>query len=869
MDRKLPVASLLSLTIAALLGGCGGSDSADKTPTDPVTPTTKSLDVRAVDGYLKGAQVWLDINGDYALTEGEPTAITDGTGKATLDVTKVENPAQYRVLVKAIVGQTTDVGDGTGTPKAVTKAFTMAAPAGVSIVTPLTTLVAQQMAANTGMTQEQASQEVATQLGLGADKAADLMKDFIAEKNSTGQVYALNIVAALPEKLDDDTADDLLTQGAAIGKALDDYLAQNPLDDDTQPDDIKVVIGDDGKVDDVIKDSDGDGQDDDDIPPVPSDTLASFLLSASDMYMAGGDDESLWTDHWQSLGSGAFGWKESNILIGKAQYKVDTSMGDVSYRLGDSGWIERKDSDDIHMLANSDGSVSLIDPSHAGKLTGSCQDVGGKLLTSVVGSSSQIVDGSATFTVGAVGCAVHFSDAATDASYRIDTWDNGENSVSVNGLKASTLADLFSSSAPVAEGPNAIATVFDKPIDTWSESYGNVRLVLVRSAANATSGVAQLWQYNSTLHGYQLLSDVTPENHQGWTLQTLHGVTLLTFSAAIDQYLNQGDDYTRVGLTEWQGRVQWVDNSGGGDDGTMLFMNKVAYDDLMKGRTLVTDSGNGDNGGEQGYISSYPSMYLRGSFNNWSKDTPMTLVADYLWEAKVTFAAGDKYKFDVAGDWKINFGGHQDGQLDGSAENDGADLTVTNPGVYVVLFNDATRQYQVQLVSGDVTGDAAAAAFADLITSKRTVYSLYSEQGNLGITEVKGANQFMPYVFDYSSNQLLVDEEHLGTGELVVNDDNSVSLMVANEQGDMEQDGTIRCTGVRDLNGSQIKEVLAQVTDPAQKAAMEAKFGTATFSLGAKAYLNTHSYGDGSSDVEVVLNEIAYENLLAAIGNPA
>lgn len=187
----------------------------------------------------------------------------------------------------------------------------------------------------------------------------------------------------------------------------------------------------------------------------------------------------------------------------------------------------------------------------------------------------------------------------TDAIYRIENWTNAENAVYVNGVEASTLADLFSSSAPVAEGPNAIATVFDKPIDTWSESYGNVRLVLVRSAANATSGIAQLWQYNANVHGYQLLSDVTPANHQGWTLQTLHGVTLLTLSDTIQQYLNQGDDYMRVGLTEWQGRVQWVDNdNGGGHDETILFMNKVAYDDLMKGRTLVTDSDDDNGDGE-------------------------------------------------------------------------------------------------------------------------------------------------------------------------------------------------------------------------------------------------------------------------------
>jgi hypothetical protein len=899
MDRKLPVASLLSLTIAALLGGCGGSDSADKT-TDPVTPTptTKLLDVRAVDGYLKGAQVWLDINGDYALTEGEPTAITDGTGKASLVVTKIDHPEQYRVLVQAIAKQTTDVGDGTGTPKPVAKTFTMAAPAGISTVTPLTTLVAQQMAADAGMTQAQAAQEVATQLGLGADKAGELLKDFIAEKNSTGQIYALNIVAALPEELDDDTADDLLTQGAAIGKALDDYLAQNPLDDETKPEDIKVVIGDDGTVDDVIKDSDGDGEDDDDIPPVPSDTLASFFLSTSDIYMAGGGDSGdaeLWTDHWQSQGSGILGWKESNILIGKTQYSVDTSMGDVSYRLGDSGWTEVRDSDDIHMVGNSDGSVSLTDSSHAGKLTGSCQDVGGKTLASVVGSSTQVVDSSATFTAGAVGCTVDFSDTATDANYRIDNWTHGENAVDVNGVKASTLADLFSSSAPVVEGPNAIATVFDKPIDTWSESYGNVRLVLVRSAANATSGIAQLWQYNANVQGYQLLSDVTPANHQGWTLQTLHGVTLLTFSDAIEQYLNQGDDYTRVGLTEWQGRVQWVDNSAGGDDGTMLFMNKVAYDDLMKGRTLVTDSddsdgdgvadtndafpndasewsdtdgdGVGDNGDafpndptkwqvETGFVSTYPTMNLRGTFNNWGV-TPMTLVADHLWSVTVSFSSDGAFKFDVAGDWLTNFG---DANHDGTAEVNTADIVVAAAGTYVVTFNDETKQYTLQAEGGASTEEAAA-AFVALINSDDVFYSLYQEHDQLGLTRVDG-NSYQGYLLDYAQAQKSLVPIDSGTFTLSADTNNLVTMAVG------DNSSTIICQQVQELGGVKIQELLAQITSVDSLAAMQQTFGATVFSDGAKAYINQHTDSEGSS-TEIVLNDVAYQDLLAIIGNPA
>ncbi len=605
MKKNIPVKRLLSLAICSVLAGCGGNGSSGQSTTPPSTATSKSLDVRAIDGYLKGAQVWLDLNSDGLLTTGEPNATTDATGKATLDVTAIATPTDYRLLVQAIANQTEDVGDGTSGAVAtkVTKSYVMSAPKGSTVVTPLTTLVEQTMSAK-GLTQEQAAQEVATQLGLDSSKAAELLTDFMASNSRTYQVYATNLVSALPESgLSSQAAESLLSKGSAIGKAIEAYLAQNPLDASTKPSAIKVVLNVDGSVDDVIKDSDGDGQDDDDIPPVPSDTLASFLLSTSDMYMAGdGGADELWTDHWQSLGSGKFSWQESNILIGKSQYMVDPYSDDMSYRLTDAGWTEMTDHKEVQFVGNSDGSVSFTDNGQAAKLTGSCKDVGGKTLASIVTpltASTQVVDGSATFTAGALGCELRYTAMTTDAIYRIENWTNAENAVYVNGVEASTLADLFSSSAPVAEGPNAIATVFDKPIDTWRESYGNVRLVLVRSAANATSGIAQLWQYNANVHGYQLLSDVTPANHQGWTLQTLHGVTLLTLSDTIQQYLNQGDDYMRVGLTEWQGRVQWVDNdNGGGHDETILFMNKVAYDDLMKGRTLVTDSDDDNGDGE-------------------------------------------------------------------------------------------------------------------------------------------------------------------------------------------------------------------------------------------------------------------------------
>lgn len=580
MNRTLPVASVLSLLIASALAGCGGGGGGNQS-----TAPSSTLAVRAVDGYLKGAVVWLDTNADYALSAGEPQAVTDGSGKATLDVSKIDNPGQYRVLVKAIVGQTSDVGDGTATPKPVAKAFTMSAPAGVSTITPLTTLVEQKMTV-AGLNQEQAAQEVATQLGLGTEKAAELLKDFIAEKNHTGLVYALNIVAALPESLDDDKREALLTQGGEIGKALEQYLAQNPLGDDNKPEDIKVVIGEDGKVDDVIKDSDDDGQDDDDVPPVLPDSLSSVLLSVNDLYIAGeGEGQTLWTDHWQAKGDGLLGWIESRVLLNQSQYILDPSSDDVSYRLADNGWTATSEYEDIKLVANSDGSLSMSDVTHAGTLSGGCKDVTGQALTAVLApltESDALVPAGASFSSGARACLATFKPGSAQGGLRIPVPDQGENAVYVDTSKALTLDDLFSSNAPVTSGPNAVATVFEKPIAEHSDRFGDVRLVLVRSSAEATSGVAQLWQYNRNAQGYQLLSNITPVDHLGWGLRTVNGVKLLSLSNEILAYLGDG---SRFGYSEFQGRVQRVDHFDN-DGGTVLFLNQIGFDDLMKGHTL-------------------------------------------------------------------------------------------------------------------------------------------------------------------------------------------------------------------------------------------------------------------------------------------
>ena len=98
---------------------------------------------------------------------------------------------------------------------------------------------------------------------------------------------------------------------------------------------------------------------------------------------------------------------------------------------------------------------------------------------------------------------------------------------------------------------------------------------------------------------------------------------------------------------------------------------------------------------EGAFVSNFDQMYLRGTQNNWVADAPMVLVANNLWELTVTFgaSASELFKFDVNGDWTINFG---DSNKDGIAELTGKDIAVTQgAGNYKIQFNDRTRVYSV------------------------------------------------------------------------------------------------------------------------------------------------------------------------------
>ncbi|MFM7203845.1 MAG: carbohydrate binding domain-containing protein [Myxococcota bacterium] len=97
------------------------------------------------------------------------------------------------------------------------------------------------------------------------------------------------------------------------------------------------------------------------------------------------------------------------------------------------------------------------------------------------------------------------------------------------------------------------------------------------------------------------------------------------------------------------------------------------------------------------FVGAYPQLYFRGTANAWAT-TGMKLVADHLWQVDVRFTGGssDRFKFDVYGDWKVNFG---DTNKDGVAEQGGADIYVTlGQGDYRITFEDVSKKYTVSRV---------------------------------------------------------------------------------------------------------------------------------------------------------------------------
>ncbi len=165
---------VLAPLAAAVLVACGGGGSG-----------AAGLSGVAVDGYLEGATVFLDLDGDGLHTAGEPSAVTDSSGRYTLDTSSVK-VALDGLKVVVTGGVDTDTGYAF---EGRLVARVQDASAG-QVVTPLTTLVDAMVAQGLAQDVAAARTLIANALGLSS---TDLEQDPMALLNSQPGVYATQV----------------------------------------------------------------------------------------------------------------------------------------------------------------------------------------------------------------------------------------------------------------------------------------------------------------------------------------------------------------------------------------------------------------------------------------------------------------------------------------------------------------------------------------------------------------------------------------------------------------------------------------------------------------------------------------------------
>lgn len=173
--NKKKLSMLSAAACAVLLAACGGAGGSG-----PLA-SANGLTGVAVDGYLQGASVFLDMNRNGVLDSGEPSTTTDLNGRYVLD---------YSGVTGSITGLPVVVTGGVDSDTGFAFTGKLAAPVEsarqAQVVTPLTTLVDAMVAQGLAADVTLAKQKVATALGLTVDQ---LSTDPVAAIASNPGIY--------------------------------------------------------------------------------------------------------------------------------------------------------------------------------------------------------------------------------------------------------------------------------------------------------------------------------------------------------------------------------------------------------------------------------------------------------------------------------------------------------------------------------------------------------------------------------------------------------------------------------------------------------------------------------------------------------
>ncbi len=192
MGSNIVKNTLISTVVAGMLVGCGGGGGGINTSSE-----TTTLKGKAIDGYIKGSRVFLDLDLNGAFTTGlEPFDITDDNGSYSISLTtEQKNHENFNIAPLVAVG-----GIDTDTNQAFEGKLEAPNSGGDTNLTPMTTVVSKMVKGEdlSGKTEEQIKQIIDSKKEtlktvLGVSEGTDIDADFISSANKELNKVALQI----------------------------------------------------------------------------------------------------------------------------------------------------------------------------------------------------------------------------------------------------------------------------------------------------------------------------------------------------------------------------------------------------------------------------------------------------------------------------------------------------------------------------------------------------------------------------------------------------------------------------------------------------------------------------------------------------
>lgn len=227
-------------SLSILFTACGDGEQKDS-PVDGrdtdglYEPSVENYSGRVIDGYLRNARVWLDLDGDYqydaanvevvvgtnpertiTLADGEPTAMSGDGGRFSLDLSSFEvdptlaadlDPTDYPLVAIVIPGVTEEeTHDGYVTLE---HAYQMSAPPGEQYVTPLTTMIDARRVLGIGAVN--VSSDLGEMLG-----NTNVLGDYIRAGDEKAHAYARALARFLADQFPDELEDTVVANEGKV-----------------------------------------------------------------------------------------------------------------------------------------------------------------------------------------------------------------------------------------------------------------------------------------------------------------------------------------------------------------------------------------------------------------------------------------------------------------------------------------------------------------------------------------------------------------------------------------------------------------------------------------------------------------------------